>query len=52
VAETFARRLSTEHAVTLALAESETLETAWSRILKVMGEGLNWELGSLDSQQK
>ena len=43
----FARRLSTEHAVTLALAESETLEAAWSRILKVMGEGLNWELGAL-----
>jgi len=42
-----ARRLSTEHAVTLALAESETPETAWRKILEVMGEGLEWDLGVL-----
>jgi signal transduction histidine kinase len=33
--------------VTLALAESETPEAAWSKILEVMGEGLDWELGTL-----
>ena len=35
-----ARNLSTEHAVTLALAESETPETAWPRILEVIGTGI------------
>ena len=48
-----ARRLATEHAVTLALAESETPETAWRKILDVLGEGLDWQVGSpLDRQQK
>ncbi len=42
-----ARRLATEHAVTLALAESETTEAAWRKILDVLGEGLDWELGLL-----
>jgi signal transduction histidine kinase len=41
------RRLSTEHAVTLVLAESETPKAAWNKILAVMGEGLDWELGAL-----
>ena len=41
------RRLSTEHAVTLVLAESETPEAAWPRILEVIGEGLDWEAGTL-----
>ncbi|MGH7875469.1 MAG: ATP-binding protein [Candidatus Binatia bacterium] len=42
-----ARRLATEHAVTLALAESETTGAAWRKILDVLGEGLDWELGLL-----
>ena len=42
-----ARRLFTEHAVTLGLAESETPEAAWRKILEVMGEGLDWEVGVL-----
>ncbi len=42
-----ARNLSTEHAVTLALAESETPETAWPRILEVIGTGLDWRQASL-----
>jgi PAS domain S-box-containing protein len=41
------RRLSTEHAVTQALAESETPQAAWRDILEVMGEGFDWELGAL-----
>jgi PAS domain S-box-containing protein len=41
----FARRLSTEHAVTVILAESETPEAAWRKILEIIGEGLDWELG-------
>ncbi|MGH7794199.1 MAG: ATP-binding protein [Candidatus Binatia bacterium] len=42
-----ARWLSTEHAVTLVLAESETPQAAWPRILEVIGEGLDWEAGTL-----
>jgi PAS domain S-box-containing protein len=42
-----ARRLFTEHGVTLALAESETPEAAWRKILEVMGEGLDWDLAVL-----
>lgn len=42
-----ARRLSTEHAVSLALAESETAEAAWCEILEVMGKGLDWDVGVL-----
>ena len=42
-----ARNLLTEHAVTLALAESDSPETAWPRILEVIGTGLDWRLGAL-----
>lgn len=42
-----ARRLMTEHAVTLMLAESETADAAWPRILEVIGEGLDWDAGTL-----
>jgi PAS domain S-box-containing protein len=42
-----ARRLSTEHSVTLALAESESPEPAWGKILEIMGNGLDWDLGAL-----
>lgn len=42
-----ALRLATEHAVTLALAESETPEAAWSKIVSVLGEGLDCQLGVL-----
>jgi PAS domain S-box-containing protein len=42
-----ARNLSTEHAVTLALAESDSPETAWPRILEAIGTGLDWRLGAL-----
>ncbi|HKY09133.1 MAG TPA: ATP-binding protein, partial [Candidatus Binatia bacterium] len=38
-----ARRLATEHQVTLALAESETPEAAWDKILETMGSGLEWD---------
>jgi PAS domain S-box-containing protein len=40
-----ARRIAMEHAVTLLLAESETPEAAWHRILEAIGEGLEWEEG-------
>jgi two-component system cell cycle sensor histidine kinase/response regulator CckA len=39
-----ARRLATEHAATLVLAESETLEMAWRKMLEIIAEGLDWEL--------
>lgn len=39
-----ARRLATEHAVTLVLAESETPEVAWRKVLEIIAEGLDWEL--------
>lgn len=42
-----ARNLFTEHAVTLALAESETPETAWPRILEVVSAGLDWRQAAL-----
>lgn len=42
-----ARRLATEHAVTLALAESETIEAAWRSVLDLMGSGLGWDWGVL-----
>ncbi|MGH7854905.1 MAG: ATP-binding protein, partial [Candidatus Binatia bacterium] len=41
-----ARRLSTEHQVTLALAESESSELAWGKILEIMGAGLEWDAGT------
>ncbi len=41
----FARRLSTEHAATVVLAESETLDAAWRKVLEIIGEGLDWEFG-------
>jgi len=40
------QRLSTEHAVTIILAESDTLEKATGRILQAIGEGLEWDLGT------
>lgn len=40
-----ARRLSTEHAVIVVLAESETPEAAWRKVLEIIGEGLDWEFG-------
>ena len=42
-----ARRLATEHAVTLVLAESETPESAWRKVLEVIADGLDWELAML-----
>ena len=41
-----ARRLAVEHQVTLALAESETAEAAWGKILAIIGTGLDWEAGT------
>lgn len=41
----FVQRLSTEHAVTLILSESTTLQEAMGRILQATGEGLEWEFG-------
>jgi PAS domain S-box-containing protein len=38
-----ARRLATEHAVTLVLAESETAQSAWRKVLEVIADGLDWE---------
>jgi PAS domain S-box-containing protein len=38
-----ARRLATEHQVTLALAESENPTAAWGKILEIMGAGLEWD---------
>jgi PAS domain S-box-containing protein len=42
-----ARRLATEHGVTLALAESETPEAAWPKILEIIGSGLEWDAGTI-----
>ncbi|MGE5306891.1 MAG: ATP-binding protein [Alphaproteobacteria bacterium] len=42
-----ARNLATEHAVTLTLAESDSPEIAWPKILEVIGTGLDWRLGAL-----
>ena len=39
------RRLATEHQVTLALAESESPETAWGKILEILVSGLDWDAG-------
>jgi PAS domain S-box-containing protein len=41
----FVQRLSTEHAVTLILSESTTLQDAMGRILQAIGEGLEWKFG-------
>src|SRR5687768_637427 len=41
-----ARRLATEHQVTLALAESESPELAWGKTLEIMGAGLEWDAGT------
>jgi PAS domain S-box-containing protein len=41
-----ARRLATEHQVTLALAESESPEAAWEKILEIIGSGLEWTAGT------
>jgi PAS domain S-box-containing protein len=41
----FVQRLSTEHAVTLILSESTTLQEAVGRILQAIGEGLDWGFG-------
>src|SRR5262245_27732178 len=41
----FVQRLSTEHAVTLILSESTTLQEAMGRILQAISEGLEWEFG-------
>ncbi len=38
-----ARRTAAEHAVTVILAESESLEAAWPRILEVVGLGFDWQ---------
>jgi PAS domain S-box-containing protein len=38
-----ARRLALEHQVTIALAESETHEAAWERLLEALGVRLDWE---------
>jgi PAS domain S-box-containing protein len=38
-----ARRLATEHQVSLVLAESETPESAWGKIIEIMGAGLDWD---------
>lgn len=40
-----ARCLAVEHQVTLALAESETADAAWGKILEIIGVGLEWEAG-------
>ncbi|MBW4520493.1 MAG: response regulator [Scytolyngbya sp. HA4215-MV1] len=41
------RRLASQYAATLALAESTTLQDAAPKILQGMCEGLNWDLGEL-----
>jgi len=41
-----ARRLATEHQVTLVLAESESPRAAWGKILEIMGAELEWEAGT------
>lgn len=40
-----ARCLAVAHQVTLALAESETADVAWGKILEIIGVGLEWEAG-------
>ena len=41
-----ARRLATEHQVTLALAESESPEAAWEKIIEIIVTGLDWTAGT------
>jgi PAS domain S-box-containing protein len=41
------QRLSTEHAVTRILAESDTQADATGKILEAIGQGLGWEFGAL-----
>jgi PAS domain S-box-containing protein len=41
-----ARRQATEHKVTLLLAESETAEAAWDKIIEIIGAGLEWDAGT------
>jgi PAS domain S-box-containing protein len=41
-----AKRLAIEHQVTLMLAESETPEAAWGKILEIIGTGLEWDAGA------
>jgi len=40
-----ARRTAAEYAVTVILAESESLEAVWPRILEVIGLGFDWQCG-------
>jgi len=42
-----ARRTAAEHAVTVILADSESLEAAWPRILEVIGLGFDWQCGRI-----
>jgi len=42
-----ARRAAAEHAVTVVLAEAEMPDAAWSRILEVVGAGLEWQWGRI-----
>lgn len=46
------RRISTQYAVTRLLAESETLEGASFKILKMICESLDWDLGLVWSVDK
>jgi two-component system, sensor histidine kinase and response regulator len=40
-------RIAADHAVTRVLAESLTLEAATPRILQVIGESIEWEMGAI-----
>ena len=40
------QRLAVEYQVTLALAESETPEVAWEKLLEIIGAGLEWEIAA------
>jgi PAS domain S-box-containing protein len=41
----FIQRITTEHAITVILSESNTLEEAMGKLLEVIGMGLGWEVG-------
>jgi PAS domain S-box-containing protein len=50
-----ARRLALEHQVTMALAESESHEAAWERLLAALGKELEWEAAAfwlVDSERR
>lgn len=45
-AEAAQKRLTAQHLIARVLSEAETLEEAVAKILRIVGEGLDWDFGS------